>query len=156
MSHVDGHYVVLAVEDDPDHATLIQAVFACRDASAEVKTAGSGEEAIQYLLGGGPPPDRDRFPLPDVIVLDLTMPGMGGVGFLEWLNNKTLSAGPDRLAQIPVVVFTSSEDPEVAWRCFSLGAREVKVKPSDFDGLVDVVHRVLHRWQPKWSRAPKP
>ena len=149
MVSLDRPYVVLAVEDDENHAALIHAVFAYRDVAAQVRVTATAEEAIDYLLGRWPLSDRGRYPLPDVIVLDLNMPGMGGLGFLEWLTGGNDEVDRTELSQIPVVVFTSLEDPKLPKKCFALGAREFKTKPADFDELVDVVHRVIARWRPE-------
>lgn len=141
-------YRVLIVDDDPDHVTLIEVVFAHLDANARVSVTWSAEEAIALLQGRHhvePGPNGD---LPDVIVLDINMPGLGGVGFLEWYSGE-----PD-FHGIPVVVFTSSDDRALAARCKELGAREFMEKPSDFTKLVPLVHSVLERWQPPgWSAA---
>ena len=128
-------YRVLVVDDNTDHATLVEIVFAHLDANARLTVAWSAEEAIRLLAG-------PRTELPDVIVLDINMPGMGGVGFLEWYQNRT------GIGHIPVVVFTSDGDPKLAKRCFTLGARDFKEKPADFRELVPVVQRVLDRWHP--------
>ena len=136
-------FVVLVVEDEPDHAALIQAAFAYRDFPCIVHVTGSAEEAIDYLLGRWPFDNRIRHPYPDVLILDLGLPGMDGIGFLRWLNTR-----PEPWAQVPVVVFTSNTDRAVAVQAFALGAREVKVKPMDFTQLVVSVDAVLQRWKP--------
>lgn len=136
-------FVVLVVEDDPDHAALIQAAFAYRSFPCHVHVTGSSEEAIDYLLGRWPFDNRTRHPLPEVVILDLGLPGIGGLDFLRWLNNRR-----DPWATTPVVVFTSNTNRDVAAEAFSLGAREVKVKPMDFTELVDIVDSVLRRWKP--------
>ena len=136
-------FVVLVVEDEPDHAALIQAAFAYRDFPCLVHVTGSSEEAIDYLLGRWPFDNRIRHPFPDVIILDLGLPGMDGAGFLRWLNTRR-----EPWAQAPVVVFTANTDRAVAVQVFALGAREVKVKPTDFTELVDIVDGVLKRWKP--------
>lgn len=138
-----GTFFVLAVEDEPDHAALIQAAFAYRDFPCVVHVTGSSEEAIDYLLGRWPFDNRARHPLPNVIILDLGLPGLGGLDFLRWMGTRR-----DPWATTPVVVFTANSDRAVAAKAFALGAREVKVKPSDFTELVDIVEQVLRRWQP--------
>ncbi len=141
-----GHrYWVLIVEDDPDDAFLIKAVFTHLDARAHITVTHTAEEAVAYLEGpwGGTDLGRSEEP-PDMIVLDILMPGIGGLGFLEWF------ASQPELADLPVVVFTSSEDPDLADKCFALGAWEFKTKPSDFTELVTVVHQVLDHW---WSEG---
>ena len=136
----DTPYSILVVEDDPVQATLLTAVFSHGDARAHVHETRSAEEAITYL--DRPEPDTHISSLlPDLILLDIFMEGMGGLGFLEWYSQQ------HRLRHIPVVVFTSSEDEQLARRCKTLGAREVRVKPWDFTEMLPVVHGVLDRWE---------
>jgi len=135
-------YRVLVVDDNTDHATLVEIVFAHLDANARLTVAWSAEEAISLLVGPGTVAQGPPIELPDVIVLDINMPGMGGMGFLEWYHNR------EGIGHIPVVVFTSDGDPNLAKQCFALGARDFKEKPSDFRELVPVVQRVLKRWHP--------
>ena len=69
------------------------------------------------------------------------MEGVGGLGFLKWFRDR-------HKIDLPIVVFTSSQDPDLKRQCLALGAAEFKVKPTDFSELVEVVHRVLDRWEP--------
>lgn len=142
--HPDANCSVLVVEDDPNHSLLISLAFAHGAPSAKMHLTQRAEEAISYLLSLRAASKPHEVPLPDVIVLDLSMPGIGGVGFLQWLAYQQ-----DWASDIPVIVFTSSSDPDLARRCFSLGAREFKEKPADFGELVELVGRVLRRWRPQ-------
>lgn len=137
-----GRPVVLVVEDDQDDAALIQAVFSYGAPDAAVHVTRSSEEAMDYLSGEWPFADRVRYPMPEVIILDIGLPGMDGIGFLRWMAGRS-----EKWAQTPVVVFTRSADRTTAHLAFSFGAREVKVKPTDFNELVSVVQRVLARWK---------
>ena len=144
MSTGSTGYTVLVVEDDPDDAFLIKAVFAHLDARAHIAVTHTAEEAIAYLEGPWVGTDLGRTEKPpDMIVLDILMPGIGGLEFLRWF------ASHPEWAYLPDVVFTSSEDPDLADKCFALGAWEFKTNPSDFTELVTVVHRVLDRWLPE-------
>ncbi len=134
-------YWVLVVEDDPTSALLIKAVFSHRDEKAHVQVARSAEEAIAHLTGPWGDADFGHNVLPDIIVLDILMEGVGGLGFLEWFRGR-------HKIDLPIVVFTSSQDPDLKRQCLALGAAEFKVKPTDFSELVEVVHRVLDRWEP--------
>lgn len=136
-------FVVLVVEDEADHAALIQAAFSYRDFPCRVHVTGSSEEAMDYLLGRWPFDDRRRHPLPQVVILDLGLPGMDGMGFLRWMSTR-----PEPWAMTPVVVFTANTNRSVAVQAYAMGAREVKVKPTDFTELVDIVDAVLRRWKP--------
>lgn len=136
-----NRFVVLVVEDDPDHAAFIQAVFAYRPRQEQIHVTSSAEEAIDYLLGKWPFEDRKKNPPPDVIILDIAMPGVGGLAFLEWLRSK-----PDH-GHIPVVVFTGVEEEGLEQRARTLGADEFLRKPDGFTELVDVVDTILERWR---------
>ncbi|MHB1194463.1 MAG: response regulator [Longimicrobiales bacterium] len=144
----DARYSVLVVEDDPNHSLLISTAFAHGAPGVTVHLTERAEQAISHLLAlkaaSGPHPTA----LPDVIVLDVAMPGIGGIGFLQWLEQEQEWA-----RDIPVIVFTSSSDPGLAQRCFSLGAREFKEKPADFTELVELVGSVLQRWEPRKRRG---
>jgi CheY-like chemotaxis protein len=141
MAHGIRPYRVLVVDDQTEHAALVEIVFAHLDANAHVSVAWSAEEAIALLKKHTGVQGRSRA-LPDVIVLDINMPGIGGMGFLEWYHDRP------EIAHIPVVVFTSGRDPGLVARCVALGAMDFKEKPLDFAELVPVVQRVLDRWQP--------
>ena len=134
-------YDILVIEDDTEHVDLIEAVFDHRDPMARINVMWSAEGAIAFLEGPWAGADLGRGNLPDVIILDINMPGVGGLGFLEWY-----AAQPD-LARVPVVVFTAYATSQLRERCFALGAREFKEKPGGFGDLVDVVHRALEFWR---------
>lgn len=136
-------FLVLVVEDDQNHAALIQAAFTYRDFPCTIHVTGSSEEAIDYLMGRWPFGDRVRHPLPDILILDLGLPGMNGLDFLRWLNTRA-----EPWSRVPVIIFTADDDPAVAEQGYDLGAREVKVKPADFTELVDLVDGIVQRWHP--------
>jgi CheY-like chemotaxis protein len=90
---------------------------------------GDGTEAMAYLEGDGKFNDRAEHPLPDLIVLDLKLPRMGGFDFLRWLKERPA------LSQ-PVLVFTVSANAEDKARALAEGAVGYFVKPRDFEALV--------------------
>src|SRR3954470_21629342 len=91
----------LLVEDDPNDAHLVELEFN-KMSHLRLKWVRDGAEAIQYLEGRGQYKDRQSFPMPDVILLDLKMPGVGGFDFLRWLQRES----PGVLKLIPVIVMS--------------------------------------------------
>ena len=118
----------LLVEDDPNDVLMVEMEFQRAPVQIRLVSVNDGDQAIQYLEGGGPYSDRRRFPIPDVILLDLKMRRVGGFQFLEWLR-----AGPPGLRCIPVVVMSSSELQEDVDRAYALGANSYLVKPVDWN-----------------------
>ncbi len=130
---------ILLVEDSPDDAALIQAVFDMSLDQAKTHRVVSGWEARSYLTGESPYEDRHRYPLPSLIVLDLGLPDRtgfeGGFEILAWLAQR------EGVSSIPVIVFTASEDPEHVRSAYALGVRRYMHKVHDFGKLVEAVKR---------------
>ncbi len=130
-----GQTTILVVEDNKDHATLIEAVFARGYTQARVHVAVRGEGAKRYLRGEWPSyeDDEDFFPLPTIMVLDLWLPDMTGLDILEWMSEH------EPLRQIPVIMFSASTNPAHLRRAYALGVRRCLQKPAHFGDLVEAV-----------------
>jgi two-component system response regulator len=122
---------ILHVEDKREDAQLLMRACNVINLEADFFEARSGLEAVAYLNGTSPFEDRLRFPLPDVIVLDLRMPGMDGFTFLDWIKRDP------KFESIPVIVFTEAVSNEDKARVLANGAAGYFVKPLDFDRLVE-------------------
>lgn len=129
---------VLTVDDSEDDVVMLHA--ACRSAKVSFgcQSVDGGEKALQYLQAAEPYADRARFPFPDLLLLDLKMPGTSGFDVLEWLRSQ---ANPP-LRHLPVVVFTSSMHDEDITRAFQFGADVYLVKPSNFDYVRQMVSAI--------------
>ena len=130
---------ILVVEDSPEHVTLIKAVIRMELAGSQVHVAPTIMEARRYLTGEWPCDDRSLYPLPTLIVLDGQLPDGSGFEILEWLAQRK------GVAEIPVIMFTSSTNPEHAKRAYALGARRYMQKPADFREFVTAVKEILDR-----------
>jgi DNA-binding response OmpR family regulator len=129
---------LLVIEDARDHALLVRVAARRAMPGLDVRVAGDGREGIAYLAGTPPFQDRRSHPVPDLIILDLLMPDTDGFSVLEWMG--------DNGSQIPVVVLTSSENPDHESRSLSLGARGFHRKPADLEELGTVVRTIVERW----------
>jgi CheY-like chemotaxis protein len=113
---------VLLAEDNEDDLFLSSRVLA-KASLQTVHHVADGREAIDYLAGRGPYADRVRHPLPDILLLDLKMPGHTGHEVLEWLRRQP------GLQTITVYMLTSSDEPSDRRRAQKAGARGYIVKP---------------------------
>lgn len=124
---------ILLVEDDPGDVLLTRDAFAEYKVGNRLVALSNGTDALAYLRGEGRYADRR---LPDLILLDLNMPGIGGRQVLAAVHDDAA------LSQIPVVVLTASRAEEDVLRSQRLGADSYLRKPVDFGSLVEVVRRV--------------
>lgn len=123
---------VLLVEDDFFDTMTAQKSFAKFNVPHRLLTAFNGEEALDLLLGRhGAEPIR---PLPEVILLDLNMPRMNGLEFLEELR-----AGPAEMRDIPVFITTTSGMDVDRAAAERLGVTGYILKPLDFESSTDLV-----------------
>ena len=79
---------------------------------------------------------------PTVILQDLVMPEVDGLTLLKFFRANA------QTRETPMIVLSSKEEAATKAQAFALGAREVKVKPTDFTELVDIVDDLLRRWKP--------
>jgi CheY-like chemotaxis protein len=128
---------LLVIEDAREHAILVRVAARRALPGLDVRVAGDGREGIAYLAGTPPFQDRRSHPQPSLVILDLIMPEIDGYQVLEWIQRER---GP---ASIPVVVLTSSPDPEAEGRSLSLGASAFYRKPDTLERLGEVVREIV-------------
>jgi CheY-like chemotaxis protein len=131
---------LLVIEDSRDQAILVG--VAARNAlpGLEVHIAEHGQQGIDFLSGIAPLADPPERPTPDLVILDLFMPGVDGFGVLEWVQSHLSEL------LIPVVVLTGSANPDHEARARRLGAADVFEKPKALDGLGNTVRHIVTRW----------
>ncbi len=128
--------VILLAEDDPNYALLIQRGFQKIHAAVSLQIVHDGEAAMAYLVGQGAYTDRERYPAPILMLLDLKLPRKSGLRVLTWMREQGLTSPP-------VVALTASEEPTEIKRAYELGIRSHFVKPSSFQGLVEMARTLL-------------
>jgi len=139
--------VILLVEDDPNDALLIQRAFQKAGFRNKLRVVSDGAEATDYLAGRGSYANRQRFPLPFLVLLDLKMPGIDGFEVLQWAR-----AEPS-LKRLLIVVLTSSNLQADVDRAYELGANSYLVKPVEFAEMVHLIHRFEVYWG-EMNRTP--
>ncbi len=139
MKKVFTDTTVLVVEDNPDHIGLIEAVISRGLRGARIRVALLCEGARSYLRGEWPEYEDDgpNNPLPDLIVLDMWLPDGSGFDLLKWIARRA------SLRNIPVVMFSASEDPDDAQLAKDLGVSRYLQKPAQFGKLVAVIKEEL-------------
>ncbi|MGE5757948.1 MAG: response regulator [Sideroxydans sp.] len=124
---------ILLVEDDQvDVMTVMRALKEIKVANPVVNLE-NGEEALKYLRD----PERDK---PCIILLDLNMPIMNGIEFLQVMKHEPL------LRRIPVVVLTTSEEQQDKINSFDLGVAGYIAKPVDYRHFVEVMRTIDAYW----------
>nr|QNO55305.1 putative methanogenesis regulatory protein FilR2 [Methanosarcinales archaeon ANME-1 ERB7] len=129
---------ILLVEDDPGDQKLITVSLKNQKIGNKVYTADSGEEAMDFLYL------RDKYsdcaPQPDLILLDLNMPGMGGKEFLRRIK------GDEKMKTIPVIILTSSDSDEDILDTYNLHASGYVKKPVKLEDFKRVMKQINEYW----------
>lgn len=135
---------LLLVEDDDDHAELVLAALERHDARHRATRARDGADALDRLFRRGEHADPAD-DLPDVILLDLNLPRVGGLDVLTAVKQD------GALRAIPVVVLTTSDAEGDRAEAYQRHANSYLVKPVDFGQLEAMIHELGEYWA-RWNR----
>ena len=135
------HYTILLVEDDLNDIFLVKRAFKMARIQNPLQVVTDGQEAIQYLRGEGKYSDRQTYPLPKLIVMDIKMPRLSGFEVLEWVKG---DGKP--LRRIPIVIVSSSGNPADVNHAYELGANAYMVKPVEFKAVEHLFESITHYW----------
>jgi two-component system, response regulator len=142
---------VLLVEDNADDEVLALKAFRNMGVPHEVVVERDGEGALDYLFRTRVASERLGAPPPDLVLLDLNLPGIGGLEVLRRIREDA------RTRLFPVVVLTSSVEHRDLLRSYSLGANSYIHKPVNFDEFVETVRHLATYWlvrnqpPPEWE-----
>jgi len=138
---------ILLVEDDPADQKLIKTSMKHQRIANDLFIANSGEEGIDFLHHCVD--CSDGCPRPDLILLDLNMPGMGGKGFLKRIKED------ENFKQIPVIILTTSESERDILDSYKLQASGYVNKPVTLDEFKKVMEKIEEYWFVLCKRPPK-
>ena len=134
---------VLLAEDDPGHEALFRRVIPHAEVDCDLEVVHDGVEALEYLFATGDYEFRNAEDGPDLFLLDLKMPRMGGLQVLQVLRRVR---GVDRKKIPPIIVLTSSERDEDITQAYDLGAQSYICKPMSYPEFADAVCDTLEYW----------
>ena len=131
---------ILQIEDEENDILFLKLAAEKAGILKPVQVARDGREAIDYLAGNGKFADRDQYPLPCLVLLDLKLPQVPGMEVLKFIRSQ-----PD-LAAIIVVVFTSSDQDRDVEAAYRLGANSYIVKPASPKELLNLLGIIKSYW----------
>jgi two-component system, chemotaxis family, response regulator Rcp1 len=141
---------ILLVEDNPGDIRLMKEAFFFANSMIRLHVVPDGVEAMAFLRNEGL---YRRSPRPDVILLDLNLPKMGGHEVLSQIK------GDARLRSIPTVVLSSSEMESDIWKSYQLHANSYLKKPQELGALEGLAKSITEYWlnrarlpPPRWDR----
>ncbi len=137
---MDTDKAILLVEDNPDDEALTLRALRRNDIRNEVVVARDGVQALDYLFGTGAHAGRDTRVQPQVVLLDLKLPRLGGLEVLERLR------GDARTNLLPVVILTTSGESSDLLSGYRLGANSYVRKPVDSGQFTDAVRQLGLYW----------
>jgi len=144
------HAPILVVEDNENDVLLIRRTLERSGIPNPRHFVKSGEEAINYLVGVGPYANREGFPFPELVLLDLKLVQMDGFEVLKWVR-----AHP-HFKDLRVVVLTSSSNIRDVNKAYQLGANSFLVKPLELENIASFFATIwIQLWKANNTPAPE-
>lgn len=124
----------LVVEDEENDVFFLERTIRKAGVKNPIQVVSSGDAAIEYLAGRGKYADRDQYPLPSLVFLDLHLPGKLGLEVLTWMRKQS------NLDSIIVILLTSSKEEESIATAYEIGANSYLVKPPTVDSVMVLIN----------------
>ena len=138
--NLSEEHIILLVEDNATDEELTLRALAKSKIGNKVVVARDGSAALDYLFARGHYADRDAAELPQLVLLDLNLPKMGGLEVLRAIR------ADERTRVLPVVILTSSKQDEDLLQGYELGCNSYMVKPVDFTQFAEAVRQLGLYW----------
>jgi CheY-like chemotaxis protein len=140
--------IILLVEDNPMDEQLTLRALQRNEIRNEVVVVRDGAEALDYLFATGAYAQRDPFLLPEVVLLDLKLPKIDGLGVLRRIR------ADDRTKFLPVVILTSSSEEKDVLGGYSAGCNSYVRKPVEFSQFAEAIRQLGLYWLSVNERPP--
>jgi CheY-like chemotaxis protein len=132
--------LILLVEDDENDVLLTKLAFGQAGIENPVRVVGDGREALDYFEGAGKYADRQRYPIPYLVLLDLKLPRAQGLEVLRWLRARS------QFDSTVVIVLTASSSTQDLAAAYRLNANAYVIKPSGMDQLRALAQAIKDFW----------
>jgi two-component system response regulator len=132
--------IILLVEDNPGDEALVLRAFKKSGITNDIVVTRDGAEALDYLFRAGPFADRQPEEMPALILMDLSLPKIGGLEALRRIRAEPATK------LIPVVILTSSNEEEDRREGYEIGANSYAHKPVEFNKFAKVVQQLGSYW----------
>ncbi|HLK52563.1 MAG TPA: response regulator [Candidatus Angelobacter sp.] len=136
--------VILLVEDNTLDVKLLMAALVRTPGEINLIRVNDGDKAVDYLTGTPPFDDREKYPIPITMMLDIKLPKRSGFEVLEWLRSQ-----PGPIRRLPTVVFTSSQHKVDINKAFDRGANAYLTKPASVKELTSLLGDLKNFWLKK-------
>ncbi len=131
---------ILLVEDNRMDIELTLDAFKEAKMTNSITVVTNGQDALDYLFRKGKFSDKKKHAMPDLILLDLKMPGIDGFEVLRQVKSTPI------LKRIPIIILTSSKEEGDRALSYDIGANSYLVKPVSFEGFLEVVRKIEGYW----------
>lgn len=132
--------IILLVEDNPDDEILTLRAMHKNNIANEIVITRDGAEALEYIFGTGKYEGRNPAESPQLVLLDLNLPKIGGLEVLKHIRSD------DRTALYPVVILTSSREERDLVESYRFGANSYIRKPVDFNQFSEAIRQLGLYW----------
>ena len=130
---MNDRQTILLVDDSENDLFLMRVAFKKAAFNSPLQEVHNGEQAIAYLKGESIYSDRNQYPLPSVMLLDLNMPMKNGFEVLAWVRTQPV------FKRLSVIILTASVRDEDVERAFDLGATSYLLKPGPLEDLIAMI-----------------
>ncbi|MBU1086117.1 MAG: response regulator [Candidatus Omnitrophica bacterium] len=131
---------ILIAEDTLDDIVITKRAFKNARLANRLFVVRDGQEAIDFLTHQGEYTDKDKYPRPGLILLDINMPRLNGIEVLKKIKET------DELKKIPVIMLTVSRRDEDIVKSYDYGCNSFLQKPVDYDNFADLVAQIGFYW----------
>jgi CheY-like chemotaxis protein len=136
---IEQKHCILVADDDTDDQFMLKEAFASLNFDKEIRTVENGEELLDFLNRKGKYSDAS-LPIPKLILLDLNMPKIDGRQCLRLIRTNP------QYSKIPIIIFSTSNNPEDISQSYELGANSYIIKPYSYNELVEIIDIIKKYW----------